>query len=119
MGIKVLIAEKNGLVRDGICSLVRKQPDMELVGEAEDGIKALDFSRKYKPDIVIMDVYLPVINAPEVTKQIINEFYDIKVIALSMHSNLACVSDMIKAGATGYILMDCLFNVANIPCSQN
>jgi DNA-binding NarL/FixJ family response regulator len=109
MSIKILIADDHGVVRQGLRSLLEQQPDMEVVGEAEDGRKALELVRKIQPDIVIMDVSMPNLNGVGATSQILHEFPNIKVIALSMHSNTIYVGDMIKAGASGYVLKECLF----------
>ena len=105
-----MVADDHGIVRQGLRSLIEQQPDMELIGEAEDGRKALELVRKLRPDIVIMDISMPNLNGIDATKAIVGEFPDIKVIALSMHTGAAFVGDMIKAGASGYVLKDCLFN---------
>ncbi len=110
MAKRILIADDHGIVRQGLRSLLEKQPDMELAGEAEDGRKALELIRKLRPDIVIMDISMPNLNGIDATKTIVGEFPDMKVIALSMHSRAVFVGDMIKAGASGYVLKDCLFN---------
>ncbi len=109
MSIKIIIADDHGIVRQGLRSLLEKQPDMEIAGEAEDGRKAIELVRELKPDIVIMDITMPNLNGVGATGQIVHEFPGIKVIALSMHSNTMYVRDMIKAGASGYILKECLF----------
>jgi two-component system response regulator NreC len=110
MSIKILIADDHGIVRDGLRFLISKQQEMEIVGEAEDGRKAIELVRKLEPDIVIMDISMPNLNGVDATRQIVREFPNVKVIALSMHSSSMFVADMIKAGASGYILKNCLFN---------
>jgi two-component system response regulator NreC len=110
MSIRILIADDHGIVREGLHSLIGKQPDMEIVGEADDGRKALDLALELEPDIVIMDISMPNLNGVDATRQIVREHPKIKVIALSMHSSSMFVADMIKAGASGYMLKDCLFN---------
>ena len=110
MSIKVLIADDHGIVREGMNSLLRNQPDMKIVGEATDGRKALELVRELMPDVVIMDITMPNLNGIDATKQIVREFPKVKVIALSMHSSTMFVADMIKAGASGYMLKDCLFD---------
>ena len=109
MRIKVLIADDHGIVREGLRSLLGKQPDMEIIGEADDGRKALDLVQELEPDVVIMDISMPNLNGVDATRHIVREYPKVKVIALSMHSSSMFVSDMIKAGASGYILKDCLF----------
>jgi len=110
MSIRVLIADDHGIVREGLHSLIGKESDMEIVGEAYDGRKALELVRKLEPDVVVMDISMPNLNGVDATYQIIRDYPKTKVIALSMHSSSMFVSDMIKAGATGYILKDCLFD---------
>jgi len=109
MKIKVLIADDHGIVREGLRSLLGKQPEMEIIGEADDGRKALELVRELEPDVVIMDISMPNLNGIDATRHIVRENPKVKVIALSMHSSSMFVTDMIKAGATGYILKDCLF----------
>jgi two-component system response regulator NreC len=110
MSIRVLIADDHGIVREGLHSLLGKQPDMEIIGEADDGRKALELVRQLQPDIVVMDISMPNLNGVDATRLIVREFPKVKVIALSMHSSSMFVADMIKAGASGYMLKDCLFN---------
>ena len=110
MSIKVFIADDHGIVREGLHSLLGKQTDMEIVGEAEDGRKTLELVLELKPDVVVMDISMPNLNGVDATRQIVRENPKIKVIALSMHSSSMFVADMIKAGASGYMLKDCLFD---------
>ena len=110
MSIRILVADDHGIVREGLCSLLKKQTDMKIVGEATDGRKALELVRELTPDIVVMDITMPSLNGVDATRQIIQESPKVKVIALSMHSSNMFVADMIKAGASGYLLKDCLFN---------
>jgi len=83
--------------------------DIKVVGEAEDGRKVLHLVRKLLPDIVIMDITMPNLNGVDATHRIISESPKVKVIALSIHSNRRFVAGMLKAGASGYILKECLF----------
>jgi DNA-binding NarL/FixJ family response regulator len=110
MSIRILLADDHGIIRQGLCSLLEKQPDMEVVGEAEDGQKALELVRQLVPDVVIMDITMPNLNGVGATSQITSEFPGVKVLALSIHSNKRFVADMLKAGASGYILKECLFD---------
>ncbi len=109
MSIRILIADDHGIVREGLHSLLGKQTDMEIVGEATDGREAFNLVQELVPDVVVMDITMPNLNGVDATKQIIHEFPKVKVIALSMHSSTMFVADMIKAGASGYMLKDCLF----------
>lgn len=110
MSIRVLIADDHGIVREGLHSLIGKQSDMEIVGEADDGRKAVELVHQLEPDVVVMDISMPNLNGVDATSQIVREHPKVKVIALSMHSSSMFVADMIKAGASGYILKDCLFD---------
>ena len=101
MSIGILIAEDHTIVREGLRSLIEKQPNMEIVCEAEDGRTAVERVREFLPDVVIMDITMPNLNGVEATRQIVSEFPQIKVIALSIHSNRRFVADMLGAGATG------------------
>ena len=108
--IRVLLAEDHAIVREGLRLLIEKQSDIELVCEAEDGREAVEQARELLPDVVIMDITMPNLNGIEATRQIINEFPQIKIIALSVHSNRRFVADMLEAGAVGYVLKECLFD---------
>jgi len=110
MSIKVLLVDDHALIREGLRSLLEKQPDVQVVGEAEDGRRAYELVVELSPDIVIMDVTMPRLGGIEATRQITSEFPSIKVIALSIHSKRRFVADMLSAGAAGYILKECLFD---------
>ena len=110
MSIRVLLADDHALIREGLRSLLEKQPNMEVVGEAEDGRRAKELAGELAPDIVIMDVSMPKLGGIEATRQINSEFPAVKVIALSIHSKRRFVADMLSAGASGYILKECLFD---------
>jgi len=110
MSIKVLLVDDHAIIREGLRSLLEKQPDIEVVADTDDGRKALELVRELSPDIVIMDVTMPRLGGIEATRQITGEFPDVKVIALSIHSRRRFVADMLSAGAAGYILKECLFD---------
>jgi two-component system, NarL family, response regulator NreC len=109
MGIRVLIADDHKIVRDGLRILIDKQKDLEVIGEAQNGREAVQFTKKLLPDVVLMDVSMPDMNGIEATRQITREFRRVKIIALSMHSDRRFVKDMLEAGASGYLLKDCAF----------
>jgi DNA-binding NarL/FixJ family response regulator len=108
MTIKILLADDHGIVREGLRFLLEKEADIKVVGEAEDGLKAIELVRQLLPDIIIMDITMPNLNGVDATRQIINEFPKVKVIALSMHFDRMFVVSMLKAGASGYVLKECL-----------
>lgn len=109
MSVRIVLAEDQGIVRQGLRSLLEKETDLEVLGEAADGRIALEIVRQLVPDIVIADISMPNLNGVDATRQIVREFSEVKVIALSIHSSRAFVADMLKAGASAYVLKDSLF----------
>lgn len=109
MPIKILIADDHKIVREGLRLLIERQKNMEVVGEAENGRQAAKFAKELHPDLVIMDVAMPDSNGVESTNYIKNDYPNIKVLALSMHSDKMFVIRMLKAGASGYLLKECAF----------
>ena len=109
MSIRILIADDHEIVREGLRSLLEKQPDMEVIAEAENGRTTVALSRKFKPDVVIMDITMPDLNGIEATRQIVTESTGVKVLALSMHSTRKLVTEMLSAGASGYLLKHSAF----------
>ena len=109
MTIKVLLADDHKIVRDGLRTLLEKNPDIVVAGEAEDGREALQMAQKLLPDVVVMDIAMPDLNGIEATRQILADRSTVRIIALSMHSDKRFVSEMLKAGASAYLLKDCAF----------
>ncbi|NQU08273.1 MAG: response regulator transcription factor [Candidatus Abyssubacteria bacterium] len=107
MSIKVLLVDDHQIMLQGLRALLEKQPDMDVVAEAGEGRTALRLARDLVPDVVILDVAMPDLNGIETARMIIAERPDVKVIALSMHSDRRFVVEMLKAGASGYLLKDC------------
>ena len=110
MSVKVLLVDDHAIIREGLRSLLEKQPDLEVVADVDDGRRAIELVRELSPDVVIMDVTMPRLGGIEATRQITGEFPAVKVIALSIHSRRPFVADMLQAGAAGYILKECLFD---------
>ena len=108
MSTKILIVDDHGMVREGLHLLFEQQNDMEVIGEASDGRQAVEMACKLKPDIVLMDITMPNLNGIDAAKKIIDEYPNIKVIALSAHCNKGFIADMLRAGAAGYLLKDCM-----------
>ena len=106
MAIKVVVVDDHGVLREGLRLLIEQQAELELVGEAEDGRKAVTIVGELKPDIVLMDVSMPGLNGIEATRQILAENSDVKVLALSAYSNKRFITEMLKIGVSGYILKD-------------
>jgi DNA-binding NarL/FixJ family response regulator len=106
MSARILLVDDHQVLREGLRSLLEKQPDMEVVGEASDGRMALQLVRGMKPDIVIMDVNMPGMDGIDATRLITRDYPGTKVLALSMFLRKAFVSEMFKCGASGYILKE-------------
>ena len=109
MATRILIADDHKILRQGLITLLQKEPDMEVVAEAEDGRQTVALVRELLPQVVIMDVKMPDLNGIEATRQILSEHPDVKVIALSIYVDSRFVSNMLKAGAHGYLPKNCAF----------
>ena len=109
MDIKLFLADDHHIVRAGLRSLLEKEPDMQVVGEADNGRELLEKLQELSPDVVVMDVAMPDMNGMEATRNIHTTLRGIKVLALSMHSDKRFVLRMLEAGASGYLLKDCAF----------
>jgi PAS domain S-box-containing protein len=105
--IRILLADDQQLTRAGLRSLLEREQDLQVVAEAGNGRQAVELARECQPDVVVMDVAMPELNGIEATRQIIAASPEIKVIGLSMHSDRQYVLEMLRAGATGYLLKDC------------
>jgi len=106
MKTRVLIVDDHQMFRSGLKSLIALQNDMEIVGEAENGQDAVSKTRMLHPDVILMDVSMPVMDGIEATRRIITELPDTKILALSMSSDARSHSDMMRAGARKYLLKD-------------
>jgi len=109
MKTTILIADDHRIMREGLGALLGGERDLEVVGEAPDGREAVRLARELKADVVIMDVGMPGLNGVEATKQIAARAPDAKVLALSMHSDRRFVTEMLRAGAYGYVLKESAF----------
>jgi DNA-binding NarL/FixJ family response regulator len=108
--MKVLIAEDHGVVRQGLRALVEDEPDMEVVGEAEDGLEVVELARQLSPDVILMDITMPNLNGVEATRFIREENPDVHIVALSVHFDKHFVLEMLRAGASGYVLKSYVFD---------
>ncbi|MCW3074256.1 MAG: two component transcriptional regulator, LuxR family [Flaviaesturariibacter sp.] len=102
--IKIIIADDHELIRQGFHVLLRKQEQIQIAGEAQDGKELLQKVRDLEPDIVITDIMMPLMDGIEATRQIKQEYPHIGVIALTMFNEDHLVIDMLEAGAQGYLL---------------
>lgn len=102
--IRVLVADDHALVRDGICSLLELESDMEVVAIAEDGESAVRQVSDVLPDVVVMDIRMPGLNGIEATRQIKSQNDDVAVLGMSVHHEKLIVDDILAAGASGYLL---------------
>lgn len=105
--IRIIVADDHQIVRQGLRLLLEAEPDMEVIGEANNGRRVLKLAQELLPDVIIMDLSMPELNGIEATRQILSGVPETKVVALSMHSDSLFVLNMIKAGASGYLLKDC------------
>ena len=108
--VKILLVDDHQILRSGLRELLGQKTDFEVVAEAENGREAIKLCRELLPNIVIMDITMPDLNGMDATRQIVEECPGTKVIILSVHSEQRFVAEVIKAGASGYILKDCDFN---------
>lgn len=110
MTTRVLIADDHQILREGLRSLLDKEPDIEVIGEASNGRGAVALARELEPDVVVMDVAMSDMGGIEATRQLTAKTPGVKVIALSMHSDRRFVAGMLGAGALGYLLKDSAFD---------
>ncbi len=107
--ITVLIAEDHEIVREGLRNLLNAETDFEVIGEAGTGRQAVEMARKLHPDVVVMDIAMPLLNGLEATRQIRQTVPGIKVLVLSAHSDDAYVQKVTALGASGYLIKQTSF----------
>jgi DNA-binding NarL/FixJ family response regulator len=101
------------MIRQGLKSLLEKQPDMKVVGEAENGRDAVSMVKDLTPDVVVMDLHMPELNGVDATRGALAAHASAKVICLSAHANERMTSEILKAGASGYVLKEGAFEELN------
>jgi DNA-binding NarL/FixJ family response regulator len=102
--ITVLLAEDHTIVREGFRKMLEMEDDLEVVGEAQDGRQAVALAKKFRPDVVLMDIAMPLLNGLEATRQVLKAFPATKVLMLSAHSDDAYVKNATESGAVGFLL---------------
>lgn len=104
--IRILLADDHTVMRAGLRLLLERQPDMVVVAEAEDGRQAVELAASHTPDVVVLDIGMPLLNGIEATRQIVEKLPKTSVVILSMHSDESYVMRSLKAGAKAYLLKD-------------
>jgi len=108
MVINLLIVDDHGILRAGLTALLKSETDIRVIGEADDGKKAVEMAMKTTPDIILMDLSLPEFDGIEATRRILQELPDTRILVLSVHEESELIKEAIKSGARGYILKDAL-----------
>ena len=107
MKTRVLIVDDHQGFRDGLKLVINHQTDMEVVGEAENGEKAIALTRELLPDVILMDVKMPGMDGAEATGRILAEMPGMKILGISIYDDDSFMANMLRAGALGYILKGC------------
>jgi DNA-binding NarL/FixJ family response regulator len=102
--IQILLADDHVMLRQGTAEILRKEADIEVVGEADDGQQAIDLARRLQPDIVVMDVRMPVLSGIEATRRIREALPEVQVLVLTAYDDDQYVFSLLQAGASGYLL---------------
>jgi DNA-binding NarL/FixJ family response regulator len=104
--MKVIICDDQAIVRDGLVMLLKLEPDIDIVGTAEDGAEAVEMVADKVPDLILMDLKMPIMNGVEATRQIMMKHPEVKVLVLTTYADDEWVFDAVRAGASGYLLKD-------------
>ncbi len=107
--LKIMLVDNHRVMREGLRILIDSEKDMKVIAEADNGREALSISTKHRPDIILMDVMMPDMNGIEAARRIHSQFETVRVLALSMYDDRHYVAEMLRAGASGYLLKDCAF----------
>ena len=104
--INIILADDHKMVREGLKSIIEKQPNMKIIAEANNGASAIALSKQYKPDVVVMDISMPDISGIDATRTILGSCPKTRIMILSMHADSRFVKEAVDAGALGYVLKD-------------
>ena len=107
MSIRILLVDDQAIFRSGLRVLLEREPGFEVVGEARDGGEALQVARENAPDVVVTEITMPGMNGLEATCRITSELPRVRVLCLSLHDEESLVVEMLRAGASGYVLKNC------------
>jgi DNA-binding NarL/FixJ family response regulator len=102
--IRVVVADDHTIVRKGLCAILEGEAEIEVVGEAEDGREAIKKVEQLQPDVVLLDITMPIMNGLEVTRQLRKRYEKLKILILTMHDNEEYVYETFRAGASGYLV---------------
>lgn len=102
--IRVLLADDHAVLREGLRSLLSQQKDIEVIGEAADGQAALELAEQLRPDVIVMDIAMPVMDGLEATRRLMQGHPEMRVLILTQHDNREYVFSLLQAGAAGYVL---------------
>ncbi len=108
--ITILLADDHKLVRQGLKAMLQAQPDMQVIGEASDGIEALEMTARLLPDVILLDVMMPNLNGIEAARQIRQRDLRTRIVFLSMHANASYAVRALHSGALGYVIKDTDFS---------
>lgn len=109
MSVRILLVDDHQILRDGLRALIECQKDLRIVGEADGGLAAVRLAQELVPDLIIMDITMHDLNGIDATRQILSKQPAVKVVALSMRSDRRMVEEMLRAGASGYLLKESAF----------
>ncbi|MBQ6112225.1 MAG: response regulator transcription factor [Synergistaceae bacterium] len=107
MATRILLADDHKMFIEGLAELMKKKPDIELAGQAKDGIQAVEQAMTIKPDVILMDIAMPELSGIKALKQILPKLPAVKAIMLSMYNSRELIVESLRAGAVGYILKEC------------
>ncbi|MEP6718634.1 MAG: response regulator transcription factor [bacterium] len=102
--LRIFLADDHMVVREGLKALINAQPDMEVVGEAENGREAVKYAGELSPDVVVMDISMPEMNGIEATERLRKDCPQIKIVVLTIYEDTGYLRQLLKAGASGYVL---------------